>query len=144
MRLPAPEPGLVISYAFLWKRESEAGREEGVKDRPCAIVLVTRSREGGPADVTAVPITSRPPDDPARVLELPARVIARLGLSAGRCWVVLDEFNRFGWPGYDLRPVPGRSGRFDHGLLPPDLFAELARRIRELAKTRRVSGVRRD
>jgi hypothetical protein len=28
-----PYAGLVIRYSFLWKREHEAGREEGTKDR---------------------------------------------------------------------------------------------------------------
>ena len=39
MPIPNPEPGLVISYAYLWHREHEAGREEGRKDRPSVIVL---------------------------------------------------------------------------------------------------------
>jgi hypothetical protein len=34
MPIPTPEPGLVISYAYLWHHEHEAGREEGRKDRP--------------------------------------------------------------------------------------------------------------
>lgn len=107
--------------------------------------MVARGRERGPADVTLVPITSRPPDDASRALELPARVIERLGLPAARCWAaILDEFNRFGWPGFDLRPVPGRAGRFDYGLLPPRFFAELIDRIRDLGRARRVLGVRRD
>jgi hypothetical protein len=34
---PAPQPGLLIRYFYLWEREeARAGREEGVKDRPCA------------------------------------------------------------------------------------------------------------
>jgi hypothetical protein len=39
MPLPTPEPGLVVAYAYLWLAEYEQGREEGTKDRPCAIVL---------------------------------------------------------------------------------------------------------
>ncbi|MGH8294414.1 MAG: hypothetical protein ACRETZ_02760 [Steroidobacteraceae bacterium] len=39
MSFPDPRPGLVIRYAYLWKREHDAGREEGSKGRPCAIVL---------------------------------------------------------------------------------------------------------
>jgi hypothetical protein len=30
--LPDPHPGLVIRYAYLWKREYDEGREEGSKD----------------------------------------------------------------------------------------------------------------
>lgn len=39
MPWPEPEPGLVIRYAYLWRREQETGREKGTKDRPCAVVL---------------------------------------------------------------------------------------------------------
>jgi hypothetical protein len=42
---PTPHPGLVISYAYLWAEESDQGREEGVKDRPCAIVVARRVAE---------------------------------------------------------------------------------------------------
>lgn len=31
MTLPDPEPGLVISYAYLWHHEHARGREEGLK-----------------------------------------------------------------------------------------------------------------
>jgi hypothetical protein len=37
MPIPNPEPGLVISHAFLWHHEHRAGREEGQKDRPSAM-----------------------------------------------------------------------------------------------------------
>ena len=40
MAFPPPVPGLVIRYSYLWADEHTRGREEGVKDRPCAIVLV--------------------------------------------------------------------------------------------------------
>jgi len=40
--LPAPVPGLVIRYSYLWHSEHLAGREEGEKDRPCAIVAALR------------------------------------------------------------------------------------------------------
>jgi hypothetical protein len=37
--LPEPYPGLVIRYAYLWRRDYEAGREEGTKDRPYSIFM---------------------------------------------------------------------------------------------------------
>src|ERR1700737_3770738 len=37
MPIPAPEPGLVISYAYLWHAEHEAGQQEGREDRPSVI-----------------------------------------------------------------------------------------------------------
>ena len=32
MTFPAPRPGLVIRYSFLWSEERDAGTEEGAKD----------------------------------------------------------------------------------------------------------------
>jgi hypothetical protein len=41
-----PAVGDVIRYAYLWSHESGAGREEGTKDRPAAIVALLRGDEG--------------------------------------------------------------------------------------------------
>ena len=38
MALPKPVAGLIIRYSYLWYREHLEGRDEGQKDRPCAIV----------------------------------------------------------------------------------------------------------
>jgi len=46
MPLPEPESGLVISYAYLWRNEYEAEKVEGLKNRPCAIILVVKNDEG--------------------------------------------------------------------------------------------------
>lgn len=56
MSWPDPEPGLVIRYAYLWRREAAMGREEGVKDRPCAIVAAVREETDG-LRVYVLPIT---------------------------------------------------------------------------------------
>ena len=50
MPIPNPEPGLVISYAYLWHHEHQAGREEGQKDRPSVIVLAVE-REANDATI---------------------------------------------------------------------------------------------
>ncbi len=41
MKLPAPEPGSVIRYAYLWADEQRRGREEGRKDRPVLVLAVS-------------------------------------------------------------------------------------------------------
>jgi len=43
---PEPVPGLLIRYGYLWMEEHRRGREEGVKDRPCAVILVTVDEDG--------------------------------------------------------------------------------------------------
>lgn len=128
MPLPDPELGLVISYAYLWRRDYLAGHEEGQKDRPCVIVLaVDRGVDG--TKVTVVPVTHSQPRDPSVVVELPPAVKRHLGLDHERSWVMLDEGNRFVWPGFDLRLVPNANGRYEYGFLPPRLFAALVTRF---------------
>jgi hypothetical protein len=63
MALPEPEAGLVVSYAYLWSQEQRAGKTEGLKNRPCAIVLVVTSEEGH-QKVTVAPITHTQPNNP--------------------------------------------------------------------------------
>lgn len=125
----SPEPGLVIRYSYLWLREHRAGREEGVKDRPCAIVL-TAITDDGATRVLVVPVTHSRPDDPDSSLELPASTRWHLGLDTDRCWVVLTESNVFDWPDPDLRPVGGNEDRsFAYGFLPPRFFIEPRRKF---------------
>lgn len=131
MALPEPEPGLVISYSYLWRNEHRAGKTEGLKNRPCAIVLVVQ----GGADsrkVTVAPITHTPPSDPDVAIEIPPKVKRHLGLDGERSWIVLDDFNEFAWPGYDLRPISGEAGSYAYGFLPPALFKQIVGKILEL------------
>ena len=46
MPLPAPENGLVISYSYLWRNEYNTGKVEGLKNRPCVMVLVVENTNG--------------------------------------------------------------------------------------------------
>ncbi len=137
MSLPKPQPGLVISYAYLWLREHRKGLEEGVKDRPCAIVAAEQV-VAGRLVVTVVPVTHTPPIDPDEALEIPAALKAYLGLDALPSWIVVTETNDFLWPGPDLRPRPGVTPkRFDFGILPPRFFAHVRDRVL-LANTHRA------
>lgn len=149
MSLPAPEPGLVIPYAYLWRHEHRRGREEGRKVRPSVIMLAVQSPKGGAPRVTVAPITHTPPrkDGPAKdgeAIELPSRVKQVIGLDDDRSWIVLDEVNQFAWPGYDIRPVPGSKDRFAYGFIPPRLYDTVIGRILELAAARRVAEISRD
>ena len=123
MPIPTPEPGLVISYSYLWHREHEAGQEEGHKERPSVIVLAVKEADGATL-VTVLPITHSPPIRSTWVVELPAVVKRHLGLDAERSWIVVSEGNEFLWPGYDLRRVTN-SDRYDYGFLPPRFFGQV-------------------
>ncbi|MEE8272803.1 MAG: type II toxin-antitoxin system PemK/MazF family toxin, partial [Alphaproteobacteria bacterium] len=119
MPIPTPKPGLVINYAYLWHSESRRGQEEGVKIRPCVIVLDVAEDALGTI-VTVAPVTHREPDDPQAAVELPAETKRRLGLDAERSWVILTEVNRFSPTSLTLATVcatsppcgpPGRPAR---------------------------------
>ena len=115
---PEPVPGLVIRYSYLWRSEHEQGREEGVKDRPCAVVLALPGQ-----NVVVLPITHSPPPNDNSALEIPKAIKQRLGLDTERSWVVLTEANLFNWPGPDLRPrVNGDLSTIVYGLLPRSFF----------------------
>ncbi len=124
MPIPDPEAGLVVSYAYLWHRESLAGREEGRKDRPSVIVLAAERETDGATVVTVVPITHSVPVDSTSAVEIPAPIKRHLGLDDDRSWVVIAEGNEFLWPGYDLRKLP-QGDRYDYGFLPPRFFSQV-------------------
>jgi hypothetical protein len=118
---PVPVPGLVIRYSYLWASEHARGHEEGVKDRPCAIVLAT-ANEAGDQVVTVLPVSHTPPSNPRLAVEIPTAV----KLDDERSWVVLAEANRFTWPGPDLRPLRnGDAQSTVYGPLPYGLFEEI-------------------
>ena len=129
MSFPEPRPGLVIRYSYLWEREAREGREEGAKDRPCAIVLLLL-REGVHPIVRVLPVTHSPPADPDDALEIPQATKRRLGLDSERSWVVLTEANDFIWPGPDLRPaINGDPSSVAYGMLPPGFMKVLRERL---------------
>jgi len=126
MSLPKPVAGLILRYSYLWRREHLEGRDEGQKDRPCAIIAALRVDDAGDTRVLVLPITHTPPDHPALAVEIPAAVKRRLQLDEARSWVVLSEWNEFVWPGPDLRRLPGANdASVAYGMLPPALFATI-------------------
>ena len=143
MSWPTPRPGLVIRYSYLWKREHDAGREEGAKDRPCAIIVAVAG-EDGDKTVFVLPITHSAPDHSGDAVELPPATKARLGLDSGRSWVVVDEGNSFVWPGPDPRARPGQGpDSAAYGMLPPALFTMIKQRFFAHVRIRRAGVVKR-
>lgn len=143
MAIPTPEPGLVISYAYLWRHEHNRGQEEGRKTRPCVVILAVEGRSTA-VRVTVAAITHTAPDADRVALEVPPKVKQHLGLDDERSWIVLDEVNQFDWPGFDLRPVPGRSDTYDYGFIPPKLYAAAKDRLLEASASRRTKIIPRD
>lgn len=70
-------------------------------------------------------------------MELSAQICRSLGFDDGRHWLRFDELNDFIWPGYDLRPRPDNSARYDYGMLPQNLFEQLRHAIIERQRKRK-------
>ena len=138
MALPDPTPGLAIAYAYLWEREARTGQEEGVKDRPCVIILAVTDRDGDRI-VHVAPITHSPPKTAIEAVALPTATKARLGLDDLPSWIVTSELNRFPWPGPDLRPVSrDKPDTFAFGSIPLGLLSRVIDQIRERRRVRTV------
>lgn len=141
MAFPEPVPGLVIRYSYVWWRESKWGQEEGLKDRPCAVVLAAPAAADG-TQVYVLPITHLRPAVPALAIEIPLKVKRHLKLDDSPSWVVLDEINDFRWPGPDLRPIPSsRPPTIEYGHLPPRMLDDVREAFLALARARRIKRV---
>ncbi len=143
--MPAPEPGLVIRYSYLWRDEARRGQQEGSKDRPCAVVLALLQGESGTL-VMVAPITHSPPDAATSAIEIPWKVSEHLGLDDDRSWIIASEVNTFTWPGPDIRPVdtsvPERA--FSYGHLPRALSLQVRDLVSLELRKRRLGLTNRD
>ena len=145
MALPEPIPGLVIRYSYLWHREHLEGRDEGQKDRHCAIVAAIKTDKTGETRVLVLPITHTAPLPTTPAIEIPAKVKQRLKLDEARSWISLSEWNEFIWPGPDLRRLPGGDdATVVYGMLPPKLFAQIRGGVLAQVKSKASKPVRRN
>lgn len=137
MIIPEPVPGLIVRYNYLWRKDELGGFSEGDKDRPCAIIIV--SKKSGL--VTLIPITHSPPEPGEEHLsiEIPVDVCKRCGLDDRGNFVRLGETNRFAWPGFHLRPLPSDPSRVHYGVLPKEFFEAVLARVIGMVEQRKVS-----
>lgn len=134
MQKPEPVPGLVIRYDYLWRDEAAQGRQEGAKERPCAVVVAKRVEDGKPPLVLLAPITHSPPTNPKMAIEIPAKVKRHLGLDDERSWIITGELNSVAWD--DAGIVPVSRDRWDYGLLPTKLATNVRDEVAERQRTR--------
>lgn len=135
-RLPKrPVVGLTICYSYLWHREfCDLERREGLKYRPCVIVLSHEAVKGlsGRFVADVAPVShSRQYDGDA--VEIPLTVKRRMGLDMDHSWIVTTEINRFIWPGPDLHPVrrsdsPAETN-WHWGVMAADVFRSAKEKI---------------
>ena len=141
MALPAPQPGLVIRYDYVWTHEAATGLDQG-KDRPACLVAAS-APSATPRFVVLLPITHTAPAGDTVGIEIPRRVRQAIGLDDAPSWVIVSEHNIDEWPNGGLSPLPGRPGVFSYGFIPPGLFAAIKARFIELAERGRSATVRR-
>jgi hypothetical protein len=140
-KLPEPVPGLVIRYAYLWRSEAARGKEEGVKDRPCAIVLAAK-RDRDRTTVVVAPITHSPPAGNKNAIEVPRLTKLRLGPDDAKSWIVTNDLDVFVWPGPDVRPIDQKRG-IAYGHLPSVVTKALIVEVRRQAALRKKILVKR-
>ena len=132
MPLPAPEPGRVVAYNYLWRSERDTGRRDARKTRPCAVIVIMRSASDGSLTAVVCAVTHTPPASPDDAVEIPLGVRKAVGLDERPQWIVTSEYNSFRWPGLDLLPVGSGPGepKDGYGFLPPRLFARVVASLR--------------
>lgn len=141
MSLPEPKPGLVVRYDYLWTHEAARGQDRS-KDRPACLVAASDSAMR-PRFVVLLPITHTPPAGDTVGIEIPPKVKQAIGLDDTPSWVIVSEHNIDEWPNGGLSPVPGKSGAFAYGFVPPGLFARIKAAFLDLARQRKSGAVRR-
>ena len=131
----------MFRYDYLWSHEAAKGRDQG-KERPACLVAAMDSATT-PRFVVILPITHTPPRGDTIGVEIPAKVRQTIGLDDAPSWVIISDHNVDEWPNAGLAPVPGKSGAFSYGFIPPGLFAQVKARFLELAQRGRSPAVNR-
>jgi uncharacterized protein YifN (PemK superfamily) len=142
MKKPAPEVGLVIRYDYLWHDEAMKGREEGAKDRPCAVIQRVEKTETGGHTVLVAPITHTPPSGQNEGVEIPHRVTKHLGLDDQPQWIKTTEVNRVSWD--DAGITPATKKQWAYGRLPKGLYDQAKKSIQQNARVRKAQIVKRE
>ncbi|WP_341487165.1 hypothetical protein [Pararhizobium sp. A13] len=128
------EPGQVLRFFYLWKRQARAGEESGRKARPVCVVVRTAAI---PGVVFLFPITSQLPDTDRFSLAISQMECRRAGLDFP-CWIVLDEYNRV-----ELDKAFDFESATPLGSFSPAFLKKIALTVKNAAAARRLTGVTR-
>ncbi|PID63255.1 MAG: hypothetical protein CSB44_02140 [Gammaproteobacteria bacterium] len=141
-----PRLGDVIRYDFLWKEEQLEGRVHGAKDRPCAVVIITKPAPDGSREVVVVPVTHSPPELGEDAIPLPAKVARHLGLDDAPSWIKTHQVNTLSWPALGLPQgvVPTPDGEWIYGALPFKLAREVFDAVHKRSRAIGFGLVKRD
>ncbi|HEY2808125.1 MAG TPA: hypothetical protein VGI91_04980 [Steroidobacteraceae bacterium] len=104
-------------------------------------MVITRMTKSGNTFAYVLPITHTPPLKDEDGIEIPQATKRRLGLDAGRSWIITTELNQFTWPGPDIRPTA--SGEYIYGYLPEKLVRLALDQVRKHARDNRFKTIQR-
>ncbi|CDM61164.1 MULTISPECIES: hypothetical protein [Rhizobium] len=128
------EPGQIVRFFYLWKRQAAAGEESGRKARPVCVVVRTAA---APEAVFLFPITSQLPDTERLSLAVSQMECRRAGLDFP-CWIVLDEYNRV-----ELDKAFDFETTTPLGSFSPAFLKKIALTVKNAAAARRLTGITR-
>lgn len=97
-----PVAGHILRYVYLFKQEQSQGHDEGDKEHFVVVVGVKGS------SYLVAAITTKG-DGRKDAIVIPEEIARAAGLAPGSA-IVVSEFNRFRWPGYDIRPLMKQPG----------------------------------
>lgn len=141
--IPQPTVGMVVNYEYLWARQYHDGRTEGEKIRPCAILAVIEGKDE--TTVYVAPMTHTAPFHPEESIQLTDATSRRLRMNCGSSWLMVNEVNKFIWPGCDIRRVPNREPRtYCFGRLPEEVLLEARQKLKEFNQKKTLLFVPRD
>lgn len=123
MTRPSPHLGLVVRYDFLWDSDRRKGREDGAKNRPCSVVLIT-----GTGRIILCGISHTDPGSDDLRIELDAKTKAILGLDGDPQWIDCGEVNETTWD--DAGFIPTDDGHWEYGTLPAEIAQEMLDKAR--------------
>jgi|TARA_B100002003_G_scaffold142102_1_gene131476 hypothetical protein len=140
------KPGSVVRFDFLWKDDEDKGLAHGLKDRPCAVVLMSKKRRDGARVIMVCPITHEPPDANISAVEIPLQVARALKLDADRMWIKTHEVNTFEYrePQIPYGITPAHDGQWSFGQLPYSLGARMHQQVMENSRSRNLARIDRE
>lgn len=143
--LPAPKVGMVVNYEYIWARQFRDGfkPEDVVKIRPCAILAVVEGKDD--TTVYVSPMTHTAPYHPERSIKLGEDTSRRLRMDCNSTYLMVDEVNKFTWPGDGLRRVFNRgAASYSFGNLPEAVLLEARSKLKAFNASKALSFVPRD
>ncbi len=105
-------------------------------------MVLSRKTDHGDIVLYVLPITHTPPSKSEEGIEIPNSTKKRLGLDDKKSWVITTEFNKFTWPGYDIRKIS--SGSYSYGILPKKLILLTIDSVKRHARHSNLKHVGRD